>query len=220
MYATLIPLSQETLDQIHPQAARSIFWELDADAAATVLATSDPAFEKEAWLARTLFDYGSCGFSIARSTFNHAVATVLFCSRADAPGAAQLPTAPVSADAELLTSLFIDPGFAGVGLEAVLLDAVIMELVGRDVPAIEAFGWRSDFFARPDVDFLLRGAVGDLVRSAPEIGLISVSVLEAAGFKVIADHPVLPRLRLDLPPQQDLLSAADVELLLARARSC
>ena len=218
MFATLIPLSPETMGRIHPQAGRSIFWELDAEAASLVHDSGDPSFEKEAWLTTTLLDYGCCGLSLERSTAVHAVATVLWCSRDAAPGRAQLPTAPVSEDAEVLTSLFIDPGFAGVGLEAVLLDAAIMQLVDADVPAVEAFGWRQDFFSRADVDELLEGPVGSVLRSASEIGLMSVAVLESAGFQVVADHPVLPRLRLELPPQHGLLSVAAVEELLDRAR--
>ena len=218
MFATLIPLSPETMGRIHPQAGRSIFWELDAEAASLVHDSGDPAFEKEAWLTTTLLNYGCCGLSLERSTAARAVATVLWCSRDAAPGCAQLPTAPVSEDAEVLTSLFIDPGFAGVGLEAVLLDAAIMQLVDADVPAVEAFGWRQDFFSRADVDELLEGPVGSILRSASEIGLMSVAVLESAGFQVVADHPVLPRLRLELPPQHGLLSVAAVEELLDRAR--
>lgn len=217
MFATLIPLSPETMGRIHPQAGRSIFWELDAEAASLVHDSGDPAFEKEAWLTTTLLNYGCCGLSLERSTAARAVATVLWCSRDAAPGCAQLPTAPVSEDAEVLTSLFIDPGFAGVGLEAVLLDAAIMQLVDADVPAVEAFGWRQDFFSRADVDELLEGPVGSILRSASEIGLMSVAVLESAGFQVVADHPVLPRLRLELPPQHGLLSVAAVEELLDRA---
>lgn len=218
MFATLIPLSPETMGRIHPQAGRSIFWELDAEAASLVHDSGDPSFEKEAWLTTTLLDYGCCGLSLEHSTAVRAVATVLWCSRDAAPGCAQLPTAPVSEDAEVLTSLFIDPGFAGVGLEAVLLDAAIMQLVDADVPAVEAFGWRQDFFSRADVDELLEGPVGSVLRSASEIGLMSVAVLESAGFQVVADHPVLPRLRLELPPQHGLLSVAAVEELLDRAR--
>jgi len=205
------------MGRIHPQAGRSIFWELDAEAASLVQDSGDPAFEKEAWLTTTLINYGCCGLSLERSTAARAVATVLWCSRDAAPGCAELPTAPVSEDAEVLTSLFIDPGFAGVGLEAVLLDAAIMQLVDADVPAVEAFGWRQDFFSRADVDELLEGPVGSILRSASEIGLMSVAVLESAGFQVVADHPVLPRLRLELPPQHGLLSVAAVEELLDRA---
>lgn len=216
MFARVNPVSPDALSSIHPQAGRSIFWELAPDAAAVVQASGDPGFEKEAWLTTTLLEYGTCGFSLERSTRERAVATVLFCSRDNAPGAGQLPSAPVSEDAEVLTSLFIDPGFAGIGLESVLLDAAIMSLVEREAQAVEAFGWHTDFFARADVDELLEGPVGSILRSASEIGLMSVSILESAGFRIIADHPVLPRLRLDLPPQQSLLSAAGLELLYGR----
>ena len=165
MFATLI----------HPQAGRSIFWELDPDAASLVTSSGDPSFEKEAWLTTTLLNYGPCGYSLERSTHERAVATVLWCSRDYAPGCAQLPTAPVSEDAEVLTSLFIDRALAGVGLESVLLDATIMHLVDSDATAVEAFGWREDFFLRADVDELLEGPVGTILRSASEIGLMSVS---------------------------------------------
>jgi GNAT superfamily N-acetyltransferase len=213
VFARVNPLSPDALSSIHPQAGRSIFWELAPDAAAVVQASGDPGFEKEAWLTTTLLEYGTCGFSLERSTRERAVATILFCARENAPGAEQLPTSPVSDDAEVLTSLFIDPGFAGIGLESVLLDAAIMFLVEREARAVEAFGWRTDFFARADVDELLEGPVGNILRSASEIGLMSVPILESAGFKVIAEHPVLPRLRLELPPQQSLLSVAGLELL-------
>ncbi|QGU05889.1 hypothetical protein [Corynebacterium comes] len=216
MFARVSPLRPETIGRIHPQAGRSIFWELDPEAAAVVQASGDPDFEKEAWLTTTLLEYGCCGFSLERSNRERAVATVLYCSRDDAPGACQLPTAPVSEDAEVLTSLFIDPGFAGIGLESLLLDAAIMSLVERDARAVEAFGWRTDFFARADVDELLEGPVGAVLRSASDIGLMSVPVLESAGFQVIADHPVLPRLRLELPPQHALFSVAAMEQLVER----
>ena len=48
------------------------------------------------------------------------------------------------------------------------------------------------------------------------IGLMSYETLRSAGFEVAADHPVLPRLRLELPPEHDMLSAAAAEDLLAR----
>ena len=78
--------------RIHRQAARSTFWELEASVV-------DPAFEKEAWLATTLLSFGQCGFTVGED------ATILFCSREDAAGAAKLPTAPISEDAEIITSV-------------------------------------------------------------------------------------------------------------------
>lgn len=181
---------------LHPRARASAFWEYAG-------AVADPAFEKEAWLSDVLLSYGECGFTVGEE------ATVLFCSRDDAPGASKLPTAPVSEDADIITSLFINSARAGRGLEAVLLDAAIMALTERGVGAVEAFG----FYGHPDVS----AATQYLGTKPALIGLMPFEVLIGAGFEVAADHPVVPRLRLELPPAHDLLSAAAVEDLLAKA---
>ncbi|WP_165242691.1 hypothetical protein [Corynebacterium lizhenjunii] len=178
---------------LHPQASKSVFWELKDTVA-------DTAFEKEAWLLAMLVRVGECGFTVGSE------ATVFFCPPQYAPGAAKLPTAPVSADAAFLTSLFISPTRASRGLEAVLLDATIVHLITADYPAVEAFGFRDSAQATA-----LLGAKPAL------IGLLPVEILESAGFKVVQEHPATPRLRLDLPPENPLLSAAAVEDLLARA---
>ncbi|WP_293769481.1 hypothetical protein [uncultured Corynebacterium sp.] len=178
---------------IHRLAARSVFWEMKTTVA-------DPDFEKEAWLSATLLSFGPCGFTVGDE------ATVLYCSPDLAQGAAKLPTAPVGSDAAIVTSLFISPARASRGLEAVLLDAAIMDLTSRDFPAVEAFGYRD------------RDEAARLLGSKPAfIGLLPVETLESAGFMVIQDHPVTPRLRLDLPPAFDLLTAAAVEDMVARA---
>ncbi|MHC2799642.1 hypothetical protein FNY88_06655 [Corynebacterium guaraldiae] len=178
---------------INPLAARSIFWELKTTVA-------DPAFEKEAWISATLLRCGECGFTVGDE------ATLLFCPPELAPGAAKLPTSPVSEDAVLVTSLFVKPHRAAKGLEAVLLDATIMHLTSREASAVEAFGFRDARQAE------------ELLREKPaRIGLLPVETLESAGFMVVRDHPITPRLRLELPPAFDLLTAAAVEDLLARA---
>ena len=180
--------------RIHRQAARSTFWEREASVV-------DPAFEKEAWLATTLLSFGQCGFTVGED------ATILFCSREDAAGAAKLPTAPISEDAEIITSLFVKAHLMGRGIEAVLVDAAIMHLTNRGSAAVEAFGYYGD-----------PAAAADFLGHKPAyIGLMSYETLRSAGFEVAADHPVLPRLRLELPPEHDMLSAAAAEDLLARA---
>lgn len=175
---------------INPLAARSVFWEIKTTVA-------DPSFEKEAWISTTLLRFGECGFTMADE------ATVFFCSPDFAQGAAKLPTAPISADAAIITSLFLSPTSAGRGFEAVLLDAAIMNLVSRDMPAVEAFGYRD------------RDEVTRLLGVKPSfIGLLPVEPLESAGFTVIQDHAIAPRLRLDLPPESQRLAA--VEEMVAR----
>lgn len=216
MVSRLSPIIAENVEFLHPRAARSVFWEVEPQARAQIEAQGTEAFEKQAWLVTRLIDYGSCGFTLSFEETEHfrspARATLLFCSPADAPGVVALPTAPVSADAQLITSLFIDPRLTGMGLESVLLDGAVMELTERGYAAIEAFGLRSDIeFAETTEEVI------EVVDKRDKIGLIDVEQLEGAGFMTVQDHPVLPRLRLELPPAHSLLSAADIELLLREA---
>lgn len=222
MAAQLFPLIQQHLGVVHTRAARSVFWELEPQVAEAVCRDGDPVFEKEAWLTTTILNYGCCGYSIATrhpddpTGAGRVLATLLYCGRDAAPGARQLPTAPVSEDAELITSLFIEPQHAQDGMPSVLLDAAIMELVRKDASAVEAFGLREDFIEDPDSP--MDPAVRDIVAQSTDIGLLGVEVLESAGFEVVSDHPVLPRLRLELPPASSVLTAEAVEQLLAQAQ--
>lgn len=224
--AMLVPLTPDS--EMHPQAANSMYWECAHE-------VDDPRFEKEAWISSTLLSFGPCGFSVRSD------ATVIFCAAADAPGISKMPTGPVGSDAAIITSLFVTSQRAGRGLEAVLLDTAIMDLMERDFEAVEAFGYH-DVGENGDDEIYYDSSddsgFDDLFNSASKgffadvnyeiarhflgtrpdnIGLIPVSVLQAAGFEVIKDHPVTPRLRLELPPAHDLLSAAAVEDLVAKA---
>ncbi|MEJ6014088.1 hypothetical protein WG936_09580 [Corynebacterium sp. H127] len=177
-----------SLGNVHPACRRSAFWE----AGSTV---ADAEMAKELWLSRTLMTYGTCGFSAISDS---PVATILFASPTLLPGAQELPSGPVSADATLLSSLFcgcLDSG--NTNLQTVLIDAALAHLLSRDVPAVEAFGWRS-------------GTYGP-------IGLIPEELLLASGFAVVKEHEEVPRYRLELPPADGLLAAAEVEELLSLA---
>ncbi len=215
MKARLRPLTDDNQGLLHPQAARSVFWELEPELARKVTESGDAQFEKEVWISTTLLDYGTCGYSIVddERLRPKATATVLFCPTPLAPGARVMPTGPVSPDAEIITSLFVDPGFEAMGIEPVLLDAAIMELTRRGASAVEAFGLALDCTTE-DVA-ALDGEHAEIFNRDREIGLITEMALKSAGFEVVAPHPVLPRLRLELPPAQGLLSAVAVEKLLS-----
>lgn len=197
----LEPLNTTTVAHLHPAAARCVFWELEAEVATEVSSSGDPRFEKEAWLSAVLMQQSCCGFHILRAGQQRAIATIMFCEPRFAPGVAQMPTAPISADAWLLSSLHIDAGFAGIGLEAVLIDAVLAHLWQHGATAVEAFG-RSE-------------AEGweAITGQASGIGLIPESVLQAAGFYHVVAHPALPRMRIELPPEHMLSAQAAAELV-------
>ena len=94
------------------------------------------------------------------------------------PGAAGFPTAPVSPDAVLLTTVYDDPQHAGGGLGRMLIQGMARDLIERGgIRAVEAFG---------DA----RGKGGACV--AP------VDFLGGVGFKTHRPHPVHPRMRMEL----------------------
>ncbi|WPF66154.1 MULTISPECIES: hypothetical protein [unclassified Corynebacterium] len=203
MSAGLRRITQDSFGSLLPRAVSSVFWELEPDSAARVRQRGEERFEKEAWLSSVLLDSPGCGFYMWEE---RPLATLFYCAPAQAPGAAQLPTAPVSADAMLITSLHVAPGWEGMGMEAVLIDAAIMDMVTEDTaPAVEAFGLRAEEAADP------------LLSQVEEMGIIGAEALEAAGFHVVSDHPVFPRLRLELPPERELLVAWEAQPLRAHA---
>lgn len=194
--ARLIPLDASNLARIHRTTARSVYWELDP--LVDAFGGTDSDVDKAAWLFALAYEQPNVGFSIVDpATTTGARATLLMCPPSAAPGAARMPTAPFSADAYCLTSLHIDSAVAGIGWEAVLIDAAVAALSSRSLPAVEAFGFRTE----PDGN--------------SAIGLMPVEVLESAGFEVVADHCEIPRLRLELPPAHDLLTDREVADLLA-----
>ena len=210
--ARVVALRAGSLDRLHPATATSVFWELDP-----LTSTADalsPEIDKEAWLVARAYEQGTVGFSIVdvRSDTG-ALATVLYCPAADAPGAVRMPTAPVSRDAWLITSLHIDPLVSRSGWESVLLDSVIGAATSAGIDALEVFGVRRDADAAA-----LSEACREMLKKAVPMGLCDVAVLESAGFKVHVDHPAVPRLRLSLPPVFDLMAAHEFADLLAEVR--
>jgi len=207
-HVRVIPLEAATLDRIHRTTARSVFWELDP--LGDAFSGTDSDVDKAAWLLSLAYEQPAVGFSIVDpATTIGAHASLLMCPPSAAPGAVRMPTAPFSADAFCLTSLHIDAAVEGIGWEAVLVDAAVAALTQRSLPAVEAFGLRSDL--PEDLTRMCR----QLVANRSTIGLMPVDVLESAGFQIVADHPAIPRLRLELPPVHDLLTEREIADLLA-----
>lgn len=210
-HARVIPLDAANLNRIHRTTARSVFWELDP--LGDAFAGTDSEVDKAAWLLALAYEQPAVGFSIIDPlTSAGAHATLLMCPPAAAPGAVRMPTAPFSPDAFCLTSLHIDAAAARTGWEAVLIDAAVASLTQQSFPAVEAFGYRVE--AVPESEQVSK-LTRDIVDKRSSIGVMPVGVLESAGFTVVADHPAIPRLRLELPPAHDLLTEREIAELLA-----
>ena len=200
------------------------FWEVDPATLGNQDHLADPEFEKEAWLSMVMLEWGSCGqvaIAIPDDERSHAeppcLGYVLYAPPRAVPRAQRFPTAPVSADAVLLTSMNIEPGQAADDLPHALIARVIDELVRRGVRALEAFGRTpaaSELHAprvvEPDVRPVLE-ALGDC---SVEHCIIDAEFLKDVGFVVVAPHSYFPRLRLEL--DKGLGWKAEVEAALER----
>ncbi|MEU3953707.1 GNAT family N-acetyltransferase [Streptomyces achromogenes] len=187
----LVPLTLDNLQDLPHRCRSCVFWELDPVSGEAAVAAGTTALEKEAWISAVLLDWGSCG----RVVYIDDVPAgfVLYAPPAYVPRSTAFPTSPVSPDAVQLITGFVLPGYQGQGLGRVLVQAVAKDLLRRGFKAVEAFGdarWEQPACLLP-ADHLL-----------------------AVGFKTVRQHPVHPRLRLEL--RSTLSWKEDVEMALDR----
>lgn len=228
MAVRIAPLRLEGFEELPKHARRCVFWEVDPATLGTGDHLSDPEFEKEAWLSMVMLEWGCCGQVATPTTATRGVGDpdclgyVLYAPPRAVPRANRFPTAPVSADAVLLTSMGVDPAPMADGLSQALIAHAVDELVRRGVRALEAFGRTSAVgelldprgtpteAAGTDVAPVLE-ALGDC---SVEHCVIAVDDLTDAGFTIVAPHRYFPRLRLEL--DKGLGWKADVEAALER----
>jgi hypothetical protein len=227
--ARITPLRLEGFEQLPKHARRCVFWEVDPSTLRGDDHLSDPEFEKEAWLSMVMLEWGSCGQLAVQSppddgsefgppiTGDEACLGYAFYAPPGAvPRARLFPTAPVSADAVLLTAVAVESAEGTEGLAASLLAAVVGDLVRRGVRALEAFGYTQavaelDCGALPDELAPVVEVLGDC---AVDQCMIGSDFLLDVGFTVVAPHPYFPRLRLEL--DKGLGWKAEVEAALER----
>lgn len=217
------PLRLEGFEQLPKHARRCVFWEVDPQTIADGDHLADPEFEKEAWLSMVMLEWGSCGQVAAAATEESGadddgpcVGFMLYAPPRAVPRAQRFPTAPVGADAVLLTSMGVEPGQPD-GVPAMLISQVVNELVRRGVRALEAFGrtaLAAELLERPDLDPDLAPVIEALGDCSFDQCMIDADFLLDAGFTVVAPHRYFPRLRLEL--DKGLGWKAEVEAALDR----
>ncbi|ROP34720.1 GNAT family N-acetyltransferase [Pseudokineococcus lusitanus] len=187
-----------------PEPCRGcVRWELGDEGHDAARARGDSAFEKEAWLSRTLLEWGAAG----RVAHEHgALAGFLtYAPPAYVPRSTAMPTSPVSADAVLLMTGGVLPGHRGTGLGRVLVQGAAKDLTQRGVRAVEAFAARTPEGAAPSGPPAGRASAappaGPLDVPSSRLGggcLLPAGLLLEVGFEVVRDHAEVPRLRLEL----------------------
>ncbi|UMB69801.1 acetyltransferase [Mycobacterium paraterrae] len=223
MSARITPLRLEAFDQLPKHARRCVFWEVDPATLGQHDQLADPEFEKEAWFSMVMLEWGSCG-QVATAMpadgdpgESACLGYAFYAPPRTVPRAHRFPTAPVSPDAVLLTSMRVEPGPDADELPYTLVARVVDELVRRGVRALEAFG-RTEKVAElttlASVDPELMPVLEVLGDCSAEQCVIDAEFLLDAGFVVVAAHPYFPRLRLEL--DKGLGWKAEVEAALER----
>lgn len=180
MSRRLVNLTLDTLEDLPRRCRDCVYWELDPVAAERACAAGDPGLEKEAWVSRTLLEWGSCGKLVYADGMPAGFA--LYAPPAYVPRSLAFPTSPISPDAVQLMTAHVVPTFAGGGFGRMLIQGVARDVTKRGVKAIEAFG---------DAKF------GD--DSAEQAGCVApADFFLAVGFKTVRPHLRFPRLRLEL----------------------
>lgn len=223
MSARITPLQLDAFEQLPKHARRCVFWEVDPATLGQAEHLADPVFEKEAWLSMVMLEWGSCG-QVAMAVPAECgpseppcLGYVLYAPPSAVPRARRFPTAPVSADAVLLTSMGVEPGRGTEDLPYNLIAQVVDELVRRGVRALEAFGRTEDvaeLLEERTADPALAPVLETLGDCSVDRCVIAADFLRDAGFTVVAPHRYFPRLRLEL--DKNLGWKAEVEAALDR----
>jgi hypothetical protein len=203
---------------LEQEAARNTFWELPPGTR-----PADPEFDKQMWMQSVLYGWGICGYTAYVSTgevgsVERPAATVFFAPGTYFPGAAALPSGPVSSDAVLVSTVFVEQPYMGLYLEHSLIETVITEAERRGVKAVEAFG-RNDADSAPGTGpaYAPEGyhgweerpvGDGDDLESAP---VLSADILEQEGFSVVGRHPRFPRYRRNLESRSNLFTSFELD---------
>lgn len=181
----VVPLAPDHLAAL-PVVASCAGWQVDP-VRRRVLSAEARRGVKADWIREVELDWGSCGRTVLVS--GEPVAIAVYAPAAWLPGAAGLPTAPVSRDAVVLAGLYVTPARRQEGLARMLLQGVVADLVRRHgrgadrAPlALEVFG---------DTRGGHECGTGDLC-------LLPVEAWERLGFAPHRSHPTTPRLRMNL----------------------
>ena len=174
----LRPMTAADLDLLPDPCARCAFWETSVADLVAPAERPDRAARKAEWAQEVTDRWGYCGVLAV-----HEEEVLGFLTLAPANLVRRLPafsTTPVGSDVAVLLSAQVTEAWRGKGLGRQLVSTAAGLVARRDLRALEAVGTR---------------------REGPSC-LMPVGWLESVGFEVVRDHPVTPRLRMDLQTTQ------------------
>ncbi len=174
----LRPMTATDLELLPEPCGRCAFWETSLADLAAPSDHPDRAARKAEWAREVTEHWGYCGVLAV-----HEEEVVGFLTLAPARLVRRLPafsTTPVGADVAVLLSVQVTDAWRGKGIGRQLVSSAAGLVARRDIRALEAVGTRRD---------------------GPSC-MMPVGWLESVGFGVVREHPVTPRLRMDLHATQ------------------
>lgn len=174
----LRPMTAADLDLLPEPCGRCAFWETSAADLAAPAEHPDRAARKAEWAAEVTDHWGYCGMVAV-----HEEQVIGFLTLAPARSVRRLAafaTTPVGPDVAVLLSAQVVEDWRGKGIGRQLVSSAAGLVARRDIRALEAVGTRRD---------------------GPSC-MMPVGWLESVGFGVVREHPVSPRLRMDLQTTQ------------------
>ena len=167
-------LTLDNIARLPGDCSTCTFWEFDPVHRDRI--RGHEAEEKAAWLSTMLREWGSVGRVI--SVDDEIVGHLVWAPALHLPGSQSFATAPVSPDAVLLATGYVDPAYRGQGLGRVLVQSMAKDLVRHGgINAVEAFGAR---------------------RPKETACVLPADFLLAVGFRTHRTHALHPRMRMDL----------------------
>lgn len=173
MARRLRPMTAADLGLLPDQCARCAFWEVSLQELAAPDRHRDRAEAKREWAAAVTARWGYCGVLAADGDEVHGYA--MMAPARLVPRLSAIDQTPLNPDAAVLLSMRVEESQRGRGLGRQLVQFAAGLMVRRDIRAIEAIGSYHSPSCIPPVGFL-----------------------ERVGFTVVRQHPVTPRLRMDL----------------------
>jgi len=209
---TITPLTMDGFESLPVHGRRCVFWEMEPNVIPDTLGGEpfESEFDKEVWVSMMLLEWGTCGQVAMNRKTGKVVGAAFYGPPRSVPRSALFPTSPVSADAVILSSMWVDPGHDNAAED--LARAVIVDLTRRGVRAIEAFG----IVRSERADLSEEQGTGEILGDetiCPHC-MIDAEFLKESGFDVVSAHHRFPRLRLEL--DEDLGWKAGVESALEK----
>jgi len=170
-----VPLTVDRLADLPSSCAQCLFWELDPVRRSRVC-NAEAASEKQTWVSTVLREWGSCGRVAVVDGVT--VGYLIYAPATFVPGIDSFPTAPVSPDAVVMTTVYVDPAYTGGGIGRLLIQGMARDLIRRGgIRAVETFA---------DT----RGRRGHC--------MVPAEFCSRVGFKTQRAHSTSPRMRMDL----------------------